>query len=134
MNDNNLKTVYFLKQADKEDDISTLLNLDERRQIENKRLKELLKRAEKGDFDDEMDWYVGGTPLTIKEQLQIHEIVKDPNVVLNRGGVIWIPSKEPSSGSTESSSVSIGPKTILYEIKLCGRLIVPKFPMLKFLL
>ena len=134
MNDNNLKTVYFLKQADKEDDISTLLTLDERRQIENKRLKELLKRAEKGDFDDEMDWYVGGTPLTIKEQLQIHEIVKDPNVVLNRGGVIWIPSKEPSSGSTESSSVSIGPKTILYEIKLCGRLIVPKFPMLKFLL
>ena len=71
-----------------------------------------------------MDWHVGGTPLIIKEQLQIQEVVKDPNVVLNRGAYIWIPSSEPTSTS---------PKTILYEVKLCGRLIVPKF-LSKFLL
>ena len=128
MNGNNLKTVYFLKQANKKDDISTLLTLNKRRQIETKRLNHRLKRAEKGDFDGEMDWHVGGTPLTMKEQLQIPEVVKDPNVVLNRGAYIWLPSSEPTSTSgTSSTNTGPSPRTILYEVKLCGRLIVPKF-------
>ena len=123
----------FLKQVNKEDDISTLLTLDEQRQIETERLNDRLKRAEKGDFDGEMDWHVGGTPLTIKEQLQIQEVVKDPNVVLNRGACIWIPSSELTSTSgTSSRNTGPSPRTVLYEVKLCGRLIVPKF-LSKFL-
>ena len=121
---NNLKTVYFLKQANKEDDTSTLITLDGQRQIETGRLNDRLKRAKKEDFDGEMDWHVRGTPLIIKEQLQIYEIVKDPNIVLNRGAYIWIPNSGPTSTS---------PKTTLYEVKLCGRLIVPK-SLSKFLL
>ena len=92
MDGNNLKTVYFLKQANKGDDASTLITLGRKRQIETEQLNDRLKRAKKEHFDGEMDWHVRGTPLTIKEQLQIYEIVKDPNVVLNRGAYIWIPS------------------------------------------
>ena len=84
-----------------------LLTLDGQRQIETGRLNDRLKRAEKGGFDGEMDWHVGGTPLIIKEQLQIQEVVKDPNVVLNRGAYIWIPSSEPTRQVLKQSCMKL---------------------------